>query len=180
MKVELFDTRKNVISTVVSTNAHGMLSVLINMASRDHTCSYQGSSLKLIERDDTGGALPKHVCFRVYAMGIDVLDDSEKEVVVIAESIAEEALLKGLHYESQCKEQHEFIFVPHSMLNWKQAAITRNAATSVPCTVYDHCEGRLHIQVKAASNDEADEEASIAAAEMGCTHVTEIVVGVHE
>lgn len=180
MKIEIFDEHKNVTSSVVSTNAHGMLSVLINMASKDHTCSYRGASFNLIARDDTDGALPKHVCFSVYPESSDVAQDRESEVVVIAESIAEEALLKGLHYESRCKEQHEFIFLPHAMLSWKQAAIARNLEVSVPCTVYDRCEGRLHIQVKAATDDEADEQASIAAAEMGCSHVNEIVVGVHE
>lgn len=180
MKIEIFDTHKNVTSAVVSTNANGMLSVMINMADKYRVCSYRGSSLNLLALDDTDGALPKHVCFVVTPAECDQSQGNESEVVVIAESPSEVALLKGMHYENQCKEQHEVIFVPHIMLNWKQAAIARNAAERVPCTVYDHCEGRLHIKVKAATDDQAYEEASIAAAEMGCKHVNEIVVGVHE
>jgi hypothetical protein len=49
-----------------------------------------------------------------------------------------------------------------------------------PCTIYDAAEGRIHATVLAQNEDEADEEASIAAAERGCQHVQEIVVGVHE
>jgi hypothetical protein len=43
-------------------------------------------------------------------------------------------------------------------------------------TVYDAAEGRLHITVEAHTEDEADEEAYIAASERGCRHITEIVV----
>jgi hypothetical protein len=46
-------------------------------------------------------------------------------------------------------------------------------------TVYDAAEGRLHITVEANNEEEADEEAYIAASERGC-HITEIVVGVFE
>lgn len=180
MKIEIFDTHKNITSAVVSTNDNGMLSVMINMADKYRVCSYRGSSLNLLALDDTDGAIPKHVCFVVTPAECDHSQGNESEVVVIAESLSEETFLKGMHYENQCKEQHEAIFVPHAMLNWKQEAIAPDSAVSVPCTVYDLSEGRLHIRVKAATDDQAHEEASIAAAEMGCSHVNEIVVGVHE
>lgn len=48
------------------------------------------------------------------------------------------------------------------------------------CTVYDRFEGKQHITVRASSDSNAHEEASIAAAERGCTEVVEIVVGLHE
>lgn len=48
------------------------------------------------------------------------------------------------------------------------------------CTIYDKAEGRLHITVDARDEDEAQEEANIAASERGCSNVTEIVVGVFE
>lgn len=48
------------------------------------------------------------------------------------------------------------------------------------CTVYDTCEGRVHVTVEADSEDEAYDEAGTAAAERGCKYVEEIVVGVHE
>jgi len=49
-----------------------------------------------------------------------------------------------------------------------------------PVTVYDALEGRLRLNVIADTEIEADEEAMIAAAERGCRHVQEVVVGVHE
>jgi hypothetical protein len=49
-----------------------------------------------------------------------------------------------------------------------------------PCTVYDSREGRLHLTVHACDPIEAEDEASIAAAENGCQNISEIVVGVHE
>lgn len=57
---------------------------------------------------------------------------------------------------------------------------TASATPTVACTVYDAAEGRLHVTVRARDDDEAHEEAGIAAAERGCRAVTEIVVGVHE
>lgn len=127
MKIEKFDARKNVTSAVVSINAQGMVSVLINMATKTHLCSYQGYSLNLLRNDKTDGAIPKHVCFRVSPgySEVEYSDDGTgTEVVVIAETPAEDLLLNGLHYESQCKEQHEILFVPKSMLVWQQAALT--------------------------------------------------------
>lgn len=53
-------------------------------------------------------------------------------------------------------------------------------APAVACTIYDAAEGRLHVTVRARDDDEAHEEAGIAAAERGCRAVTEIVVGVLE
>jgi hypothetical protein len=126
MKIEIFDQHKNVTSAVVSTNGLGMLSVLINMASKAHTCSYQGSSVNLIAQDDTDGAVPKHACFRVSPEGVED-SNCDAEVVVIAETPAEDLLLAGLHYESQCKDQHQIIFVPRSMLAWQQLALASTA-----------------------------------------------------
>lgn len=51
---------------------------------------------------------------------------------------------------------------------------------AVPCTVYDRFEGKLHITVKGSHEAEAYDEASIAAAELGCTDLVEVVVGIHE
>jgi len=48
------------------------------------------------------------------------------------------------------------------------------------CTIYDQAEGNIHVTVDAKDEDAAHDEATIAAAEHGCTHVTEIVVGVFE
>lgn len=48
------------------------------------------------------------------------------------------------------------------------------------CTIYDVAEGRLHVSVLATDDEEAHEEAGIAAAEYGCRDVVEIVVGTHE
>lgn len=48
------------------------------------------------------------------------------------------------------------------------------------CTIYDRAEGTIHVTVTAESEDIAQDEAAIAAAERGCTNVIEIVVGVHE
>lgn len=48
------------------------------------------------------------------------------------------------------------------------------------CTVIDRYEGKLHVTVEVLDDDAAYEEATIAAAERGCTDVVEIVVGVHE
>ena len=45
------------------------------------------------------------------------------------------------------------------------------------CTIYDACEGKLQLTVEAADEDHADEEAGIAAAEHGCQHVKEVVIG---
>lgn len=44
-------------------------------------------------------------------------------------------------------------------------------------TIIDLAEGTQHVEVEAADRDEAYEEASIAAAERGCLHVSEIIVG---
>lgn len=126
MKIQIFDTHKNVISAVVSTNAYGMLSVMINMADKYRVCSYRGSSLNLLALDDTDGAIPKHVCFVVTPAECDQSQGNESEVVVIAEDLSEEILLKGMHYENQCKEQHEVIFVPRSMLKWDQELVIRS------------------------------------------------------
>lgn len=59
-------------------------------------------------------------------------------------------------------------------------AATAAVTHTVACTVYDAAEGRLHVTVRARDDDEAHEEAGIAAAERGCRAVAEIVVGVHE
>jgi hypothetical protein len=48
------------------------------------------------------------------------------------------------------------------------------------CTIYDRAEGKQHCTVEAESEDEADEQAGIVAAERGCSNVHEIVVGVFE
>ena len=48
------------------------------------------------------------------------------------------------------------------------------------CTVYDRCEGTLHLTVQAKDEHDAYDEAEIAAAENGCRNVTEVVVGVFE
>jgi len=58
--------------------------------------------------------------------------------------------------------------------------LAMDAKLKFDCTIYDAAEGRLHITVQAADEDAAHEEASIAAAERGCSHITEIVVGVFE
>ena len=50
----------------------------------------------------------------------------------------------------------------------------------IDCTVYDCCEGTLHLTVEAKDEDEAYDEAGIYAAELGCRNVTEIVTGVFE
>lgn len=50
----------------------------------------------------------------------------------------------------------------------------------IPCTIVDRAEGALHVVVRASSESEADEEAMIFAAELGCRDVVEVVVGVHE
>ena len=52
--------------------------------------------------------------------------------------------------------------------------------TQYKCTVYDQCEGTLHLTVHALTEDEAYSEAGIAASEQGCNHINEIVVGVWE
>ncbi|OHV80373.1 hypothetical protein [Ensifer sp. LCM 4579] len=44
-------------------------------------------------------------------------------------------------------------------------------------TVIDLAEGHLHFEVEARGEEEAYDEASIAAAERGCQHVSEIIVG---
>lgn len=44
------------------------------------------------------------------------------------------------------------------------------------CTIHDHYQGDFTVTVYADSEDEAQEEAEIAAAENGCTHVDEIIV----
>ncbi len=49
-----------------------------------------------------------------------------------------------------------------------------------PVTIHDLAEGRLHIEVSAENEDAALEEASIAASELGCQNITDIVVGVFE
>lgn len=46
------------------------------------------------------------------------------------------------------------------------------------CTIYDKAEGTLHVTVEAADEDEAYEEAGIAAAEHGCANVTEVIIDV--
>lgn len=48
------------------------------------------------------------------------------------------------------------------------------------CTVYDRCEGKLHITVHADDDDNASELAGIAASERGCSNITEVIVGVFE
>lgn len=121
MKIEIFDSRQYVVNAVVSTNPHGMISVLINLNGREIFCSYQGASLNLAHNDDTDGAIPKHACFHVSPECSEAEHpNDETEVVVIAETPAEDILLTGFLYESRCKDQHEFIFVPRSMLDWKQ------------------------------------------------------------
>lgn len=42
--------------------------------------------------------------------------------------------------------------------------------------IIDRCEGTLTITITAETEDEALEEASIYASEMGCSHVEEIIV----
>ena len=48
------------------------------------------------------------------------------------------------------------------------------------CTIYDMAEGTLHVTVEAADENDAYEEAGIAASESGCANVMEVVVGVFE
>lgn len=48
------------------------------------------------------------------------------------------------------------------------------------CTIYDRAEGKMHYTVEAESEEQAYEEVSIRAAELGCRNVYEIVVGVLE
>jgi len=69
------------------------------------------------------------------------------------------------------------MFINHSNINMTS---TIDKKTKFQCTVYDLQEGRLHITVSAATEDEAYDEAQIAAAERGCTHINEIVIGVFE
>lgn len=54
------------------------------------------------------------------------------------------------------------------------------ALRQIPVTINDRCEGHIHTAVMAVNEDEAYDLADIAAAEMGCRHVIEISVGVHE
>lgn len=54
------------------------------------------------------------------------------------------------------------------------------AKPRIPCTVYDRYEGRVHLWVRASSDDEAHDEADIYAGELGLRNVDEIVVGIHE
>lgn len=55
-----------------------------------------------------------------------------------------------------------------------------NAGMKFDCTIYDMAEGTLHVTVEAVDENDAYEEAGIAASERGCANVIEVVVGVFE
>lgn len=48
------------------------------------------------------------------------------------------------------------------------------------CAVYDRLQGKVCITVVADTEDEADEEAMIGAAELGCTDITDVICSVNE
>lgn len=48
------------------------------------------------------------------------------------------------------------------------------------CAIYDRFQGRITLTVNAETEDEADEEAMISAAELGCVHVTDVICSLDE
>lgn len=48
------------------------------------------------------------------------------------------------------------------------------------CAVYDRLQGKVCMTVNANTEDEADEMAMIAAAELGCVHVTDVICSLDE
>jgi hypothetical protein len=120
MKIQVFPPDGAVVGVAVSTSAHGLV-VCVTTSERWESFHRQGScSLEFVE--SSRGYTPEHQAFRIAL-------DSPREVLVVvsAQDVVEAALLCGLCFSAQDKEQIEFIFVRrdaelHEIAAWQSGA----------------------------------------------------------
>lgn len=107
MQIKLFgDT--SLVTSACAEETHTGLRVIISAKSRDMGIRYQGGCWRLSGAD----AKAKHRAFLVWNE-----EDSyrECEVVFLAESPREAALLHGIIYDNRCKEQMMAIFLREAL-----------------------------------------------------------------
>lgn len=136
MKLEILGDKSNISSAYFEVVKNGLHQLVINTHERYPELHNRGSSLLFVTQyPDT--RVPEHVCFEVLGplqrdgqvQSDDSRYDQRTEVVLVAETPAEEEILRGIPYENFCKTQLLVLFVSREglevgapLVSWREEA----------------------------------------------------------